>query len=515
MRGLINACRSPRGKLALNLAMGAFAVTVSVLAARHFAGIGWPFAGADFRFVAAAGLLFLLGYAFKAYGWHRLFAPEERPKPLTLAASCGAASVTGAALPGRFDEVVRIAVVRRASGGRAGVSSRLSLALHARHDRHGGADAARVDRGRHVRHVHSIRAAMGVVAFAVRRCGGRHRKFFRAWSRAASSSALRSTAGWARASSPRGTRGRPGCSSSRPGSRACSALPAPTTPSASAFAPARPSRSSARRPLRCASVRSGRCPRPRWAQAPRSSWPAVSDLERRLLRGRRAGPRHSRRRGRARFRAALWHGGRRLALAVFLGGLGGKVLAVGMRWSFRGKDAGSVRSRMSYGRGLRRSPRGEQRGPHGIATISPSLLLRTGGRASRTWSAWPSGLTRTSHWRCSPRRPDDERRALDAHRLLAVGVLSRPRRRTARRPRVGAANSVKGQSELLLERTCELSGRGSRRESWRRAPRTRRRRHGSCSPAWYTLGCRPWGRSRAPPDALERTRAKRARPRPT
>ena len=57
MRGLINVCRSPRGKLALNLAVGAFAITVSVLAARHFAGIGWPFAGADMRLVAATGLL--------------------------------------------------------------------------------------------------------------------------------------------------------------------------------------------------------------------------------------------------------------------------------------------------------------------------------------------------------------------------------------------------------------------------------------------------------------------------
>lgn len=121
MRGLLDACRSPKGRLALNLVVGLFGVTVSVLAARHFADVGWPFAGADVRLVAAAALLFLLAYAFKAYGWHRLFAPHERPRPLTLAASCGAASVTGAALPGRFDDVVRVAVVRRATGGRAGV----------------------------------------------------------------------------------------------------------------------------------------------------------------------------------------------------------------------------------------------------------------------------------------------------------------------------------------------------------------------------------------------------------
>jgi uncharacterized membrane protein YbhN (UPF0104 family) len=122
MRGLIRLCRSPRGRLVLNLVLGLLAIGISILAARHFAAVGWPFAGADFRLVAAAGLLFLLAYAFKACGWHRLFAPHERPGPLTLAASCGAASVTGAALPGRFDDVVRVAFVRRATGGRAGVA---------------------------------------------------------------------------------------------------------------------------------------------------------------------------------------------------------------------------------------------------------------------------------------------------------------------------------------------------------------------------------------------------------
>jgi uncharacterized membrane protein YbhN (UPF0104 family) len=114
-------CRSPRGKLGLNLGLGLFAITTSVLAARHFAGMGWPFAGASLGLVAAAGVLFLLAYAFKAYGWHRLFAPHERPEPLTLGAACGAASVTGAALPGRLDDVVRVAVVRRATNGRAGL----------------------------------------------------------------------------------------------------------------------------------------------------------------------------------------------------------------------------------------------------------------------------------------------------------------------------------------------------------------------------------------------------------
>lgn len=166
MRGLINLCRSPRGRLALNVVVGVFAIAVSVLAARHFAGIGWPFAGADVRLVAAAGLLFLLAYAFKAYGWHRLFAPHERPRPLTLAASCGAASVTGAALPGRFDDVVRVAIVRRASGGRAGVGPVcLSLFMLGLVDTAAlmplaSTAAATSDAST------AVRAGMGVVAFA-------------------------------------------------------------------------------------------------------------------------------------------------------------------------------------------------------------------------------------------------------------------------------------------------------------------------------------------------------------
>jgi hypothetical protein len=40
---------------------------------------------------------------------------------MALAAAGGAASVTGIALPGRFDELVRVAVVRRYPGSCAGV----------------------------------------------------------------------------------------------------------------------------------------------------------------------------------------------------------------------------------------------------------------------------------------------------------------------------------------------------------------------------------------------------------
>ncbi len=116
MRALLRRCRSPRGRLAANLGCAGLAIAVAVLAGRHFAAIGWPLAHANSRLVAVTGALFLVAYAFKAYGWQRLFAPHERPQPLALAAAGGAASVTGIALPGRFDDVVRVAVVRRYPG---------------------------------------------------------------------------------------------------------------------------------------------------------------------------------------------------------------------------------------------------------------------------------------------------------------------------------------------------------------------------------------------------------------
>jgi uncharacterized membrane protein YbhN (UPF0104 family) len=71
--------------------------------------------------LVAAGLLLLLAQALKAYGWGRLFTPDERPKALALAAGNGGAALIGVALPGRFDDAMRVAVVRRYPGCPAGV----------------------------------------------------------------------------------------------------------------------------------------------------------------------------------------------------------------------------------------------------------------------------------------------------------------------------------------------------------------------------------------------------------
>jgi uncharacterized membrane protein YbhN (UPF0104 family) len=118
--GFVRALRGGRSRLALNVISFIFALAVTVLALRHFSATGWPLAGADLRLVVAAGVFFLAAFALKAYGWQRLFVPRERPSSLALAAGCGAASVTGVALPGRVDDAVRIAVVRRYSAAGVG-----------------------------------------------------------------------------------------------------------------------------------------------------------------------------------------------------------------------------------------------------------------------------------------------------------------------------------------------------------------------------------------------------------
>jgi uncharacterized membrane protein YbhN (UPF0104 family) len=117
-----------RRKLALNAVSLLVVVVVGYFAVRHFAETGWPLAHANPKLAAAAGLLFLAAYALKAYGWQRLFVPHERPGSLALAAASGAACVGGVALPGRMDDAIRLAVVRRWSGSSAGVGT-LCLSL--------------------------------------------------------------------------------------------------------------------------------------------------------------------------------------------------------------------------------------------------------------------------------------------------------------------------------------------------------------------------------------------------
>lgn len=108
--------------------IGAGAVTAASV--HHFLTAGWPMHGANPWLVAVAAGIFLVAYGLKAQGWRRLFALHERPSTHALAAAGGAAACTGLALPGRFDDVVRIAVLRRFRGPKAGLGALcLSLVL--------------------------------------------------------------------------------------------------------------------------------------------------------------------------------------------------------------------------------------------------------------------------------------------------------------------------------------------------------------------------------------------------
>jgi uncharacterized membrane protein YbhN (UPF0104 family) len=130
VRDLFLRLRSPRLRRRLNVASIGLVSVAMVLTVRHFLRSGWPLQDANPWLVLVAGELFLLAYALKALGWQRLFAVGQRPRVLTLAAAGGAASVGGVALPGRFDEVIRIAVVRRCRATKASLGAvGLSLVL--------------------------------------------------------------------------------------------------------------------------------------------------------------------------------------------------------------------------------------------------------------------------------------------------------------------------------------------------------------------------------------------------
>ena len=161
----VRVARSRRGKLVLAAGSGAFALGFVLLAARHFADAAWPLSNGHPGLLVAVGLLFMLAYALKAYGWRRLFAADERPQPIALAAANGGASVGGIALPGRFDDVIRIAIVRRYPGCPAGVRALcLSLVMLGLID--SAALAPLAGAAASMGHATSVRAGLAVVSAA-------------------------------------------------------------------------------------------------------------------------------------------------------------------------------------------------------------------------------------------------------------------------------------------------------------------------------------------------------------
>jgi hypothetical protein len=113
LRSLARLRRSRRGRWGVGLGYGIVAVALALLAFRHFRTTGWPLTSGRPGLLAAAGVLLLVAQALKALGWVRLFGPDERPSPFALAAGNGGAALIGVILPGRFDDAMRVAVVRR------------------------------------------------------------------------------------------------------------------------------------------------------------------------------------------------------------------------------------------------------------------------------------------------------------------------------------------------------------------------------------------------------------------
>jgi hypothetical protein len=128
VRPIERVASARRFRAAVAISSAAFVAVALLLVVRHFVVSGWPLDGGHPLVVAAVGVLLVLGYGLKALGWGRLFAPRERPRPLALAAAGGGASISGLVLPGRLDEVIRIAIVRRYPACPAGVTT-LCLSL--------------------------------------------------------------------------------------------------------------------------------------------------------------------------------------------------------------------------------------------------------------------------------------------------------------------------------------------------------------------------------------------------
>jgi hypothetical protein len=128
MRALWQLRHSRRTRWGVGLGSAALMLLLAFLAVRHFATTSWPLSHGQPGLLVAAGLLLLLAQALKALGWARLFTNRERPSPLALAVGNGGAALIGVVLPGRFDDAMRIAVVRRYPGCPAGLRA-ISLSL--------------------------------------------------------------------------------------------------------------------------------------------------------------------------------------------------------------------------------------------------------------------------------------------------------------------------------------------------------------------------------------------------
>jgi uncharacterized membrane protein YbhN (UPF0104 family) len=128
LRALARLRRSRKSRWTIAAGSGTLVIALSLLAAHHYTTTSWPLSKGRPSLLVMVGLLLIVAQALKAFGWGRLFTPQERPKAVALAAGNGGAALVGIVLPGRFDDAMRVAVVRRYPGCPAGVST-LCLSL--------------------------------------------------------------------------------------------------------------------------------------------------------------------------------------------------------------------------------------------------------------------------------------------------------------------------------------------------------------------------------------------------
>jgi len=121
LSSLRRAGTSRRGRIAFAVGSVLAGLAAVALALRHLSNTPMPFTHGRPTFLISVGLLFVAAFLLKASGWARLFHAPERPGPVSLAAAGGGATIMGIVLPGRFDELVRIAIVRRFPGCPAGI----------------------------------------------------------------------------------------------------------------------------------------------------------------------------------------------------------------------------------------------------------------------------------------------------------------------------------------------------------------------------------------------------------
>ncbi|HET7648899.1 MAG TPA: lysylphosphatidylglycerol synthase domain-containing protein [Gaiellaceae bacterium] len=125
MRPVLSVWRRPRLRRAVNVGLSLSTLVIAAAVGWKFSHSGWPLQRVDAELTAAACAFFLTSIALKSIGWRLLFRGFERPRALTLAGATGAASFAGLALPGRFDDALRVAIVRRVPGRRPGVGTLL------------------------------------------------------------------------------------------------------------------------------------------------------------------------------------------------------------------------------------------------------------------------------------------------------------------------------------------------------------------------------------------------------